>query len=452
MKIKFLLVSLFFSSLFLNAEEEIFVELPTEESLKPLYFSDIKAGQSSIKPEYLKVLNEILTFDFENNGTMRLLTQTADKEALLQNSSNHEAYNPYKWKRYGAAYVISGEIVGTSLNLKALMVKKQRLKEIKNIPLSGKLCDDRRTIHQLADKIHKLFFGSPGIATSKILYALQSIDQKNVDGESTSEIWMCDYDGGNAHQVTEEKNYCITPAFFPKKNALYDNQFLYINYKFGQPKIFISSLGGGLGKPFLELRGNQLLPTISRNGKMLAFISDASGRADLFIQHLHPQKGMVGKPIQAYSFPRCVQASPTLSPKGKKVAFVSDKGGTPRIYLIDTASLENGKRPEAILLTKKYRENTCPNWSPDGKKLAYSAKVQGVRQIFIYDFEKNEELQLTRSPVHKENPSWAPNSLHLVFNTVSSHNAELYLMNIHQCQANKITSGQGKKHYPAWEY
>ena len=108
------------------------------------------------------------------------------------------------------------------------------------------------------------------------------------------------------------------------------------------------------------------------------------------------------------------------------------------------------KRPHAVMITKKNRENSCPSWSPDGTKLAYSAKTNGIRQIWIYDFEKNEEWQLTSGPGNKENPFWAPNSNHIVFNSTQDCNSEIYVVNLNQPQAIKISRGLGKKHYPTW--
>ncbi|MDN3507966.1 MAG: translocation protein TolB, partial [Simkaniaceae bacterium] len=179
----------------------------------------------------------------------------------------------------------------------------------------------------------------------------------------------------------------------------------------------------------------------------------AGGRADLFIQNIDTFHGIQAKPIQVYSFPSSVQASPTFSPDSRKIAFVSDKEGTPRIYLIDTPlGIVGSKRPDTVCLTTKHRENTCPSWSPDGRKLAYSAKVDGIRQIWIYDFDKNEEMPLTTGPLHKENPSWASNSFHLIYNTCDNDESELYVVNLNGKTPRRITNGLGKKHYPSWEH
>jgi TolB protein len=76
--------------------------------------------------------------------------------------------------------------------------------------------------------------------------------------------------------------------------------------------------------------------------------------------------------------------------------------------------------------------------------------TEGVRQIWVYDFENKEEKQLTFGKFHKENPCWAPSSLHIVFNTADTDSSDIYLINLIDKVPIKITSGPGKKHYPAW--
>jgi TolB protein len=315
------------------------------------------------------------------------------------------------------------------------------------VALTGALGQDRQKLHKLSDAIHKALFQEEGVAYSRILYSYQN---KAAAGEESwsSEIIECDWDGENPKTITREKSYCVTPVLIPKGEGLTQDLFLYVSYKTGQPKIFIASLGEGKGKKVVDIRGNQILPAISKKRDKLAFVCDASGRTDLFIQSIQPEIGRTGTPKQLFSYPRSTQASPTFSPDGSKVAFVSDKDGAARIYSI--SSEVSNKRPTAHLITKKSRESSCPSWSPDGTKLAYSAKTEGIRQIWIYDFVAEEERQLTSGPGNKENPCWAGNSLHLVFNSSDNNSSDLYVVNLNQPDAVKITKGQGKKHYPTW--
>lgn len=428
--------------------EEIVIRLNVAEPLVPMYLGSFHQSLGQFTKEYIASLYKVLSFDIENCGRIQIVGTHKQKEALLTNPNFKEAFADSSWKADKISYVIQTTIEKDSCSVMIYSVDFANIKHLKNISLTGNLSSDRKQMHKIADAIHSALFNKEGIASTQLLYTLQTLSQ---DKQYHSEIWQCDYDGGNVKQLTKGGHYCITPVFYPLKKGK-EPQFLYVSYEKGPSKIFISSMENAHPEPFISLRGNQLLPTISRDRSKIAFICDASGRADLFVQPIHPERGLLGKPVQAYTFPSAVQASPTFSPDGKKIAFVSDKEGTPRIYVINTPHYSLGRDlPEALCITKKNKENTSPNWSPDGKKLAYSAKTDGIRQIWIYDFETNEERQLTTGKSHKENPCWAPNSLHIVFNTADPNSSELYLVNLNEAKTIKITDGPGKKHYPAWQ-
>lgn len=417
-------ILLLFLVLRLFGEEEIRVYLNTTSREEPIYIAKMQCQDGSLSDGYLQEMRKVLEFDFNHNSYNKVLGITEEREKNLQ-----------------------GTVIKTEVKQKNLSCTLQStsLKHFPSIALSGKLSEDRRKLHQLCDAICKELHGHAGIASTRILYAVkQKYKEKWV-----SEIWICDYDGGNASQVTREGSYSATPVFIPPHANFATDRFLYVSYKSGQPKIFIASLKEGVGRRILDLRGNQLLPAISQQRDKIAFICDANHTtADLFLQEFHPEKGAVGKPVQLFSYPRSTQGSPTFSPDGKQIAFVSDKDGAPRIYLIPATFA--AKRATPVLLTKKNSENSCPAWSPDGKKLAYSAKTKGTRQIWIFDFETGDEWQLTDGVTNKENPSWAQDGRHLVFNSTDGHTSELYIVDLNQPEAVKISQGAGVKHYPTW--
>ena len=431
----------------LETPQEIRVQLTTKSSLSPIYTSYIVASDDTLQSSYLKELERILEYDFQYNGKTQVVAHSQEKERMLVSKDTAVAFNIPKWKASGIPYVVQLSVKNKKVTASICNVVTGSVKVFSDTVLSGRLQEDRRQVHKLADAIYCALFQENGISSSRILYSYQN---KAFDDSSknVAEIWECDWDGSNSSQVTHENTYCISPVLIPKGGAFHQDMFLYVSYKSGQPKIFISSFKGSIGQKAVDLRGNQLLPAISQNRDMMAFICDASGRADLFVQPIQPENGRMGTPVQLFSFPRSTQASPTFSSDGSKIAFASDKDGSTRIYIIPTRRGEKRAIPQ--LITKKNRENSCPSWSPDGTKLAYSAKTEGIRQIWIYDFISGEEYQLTSGSGNKENPCWAANNLHLVFNSTDSHMSDLYLVNLNQTDAIKITNGPGKKHYPSW--
>lgn len=426
-----------------QANEEIKIHLSTITDLDSIYIGHFKNPGMTFSSDYVKQLENILSFDFNHNSSTKVIQTDPIKEALLSQIESKEIYTFEKCKSWNIPYIIKGEILDKNLFLTLVSPQQGKMKTFTKISLSGQLSKDRKQIHRLADAIYESIYGKPGIAATQILYCMK---QKQ-DNEWISEIWCCDWDGANAKQITFENSYCVTPVCL-SNHQKEDPRFLYVSYKKGQPKIYLGSSQKRLGKKLIQLRGNQLLPAISFQKDKIAFICDIAGQADLFLQEFYPDEEKITKPMQIFSYPGSTQASPTFNPDGSKIAFVSDKGGSPRIYVIP--SNFNTKRPDPVLLTKKNTENTCPAWSPDGKKLAYSAKTKGIRQIWIYDFDTNEEYQLTEGTGNKENPSWAPNSTHLVFNVTQGSQTEIDVVNLHQTSILKISQGPGIKHYPTW--
>lgn len=431
-----------------QSPQEIRIQLTTASSLSPIYISKCHASDGSVSSSYVTELDKILTHDFNYNGKTKVLAKNEQREKAISSADAKVAFNPQEWKSQGIPYVIKVSIKQSKLQASVANIMTGSLKVFPEIQLSGSISSDRRQIHRLADSIHKALFNTDGIANTRILFSYQNKHPSSETSIGISEIWECDWDGANTHPITKDNNYCVTPVLIPKSSSFTKDMFLYVSYKSGQPKIFIATLEEGIGRKVVDIRGNQLLPAISPQRDKIAFVCDASGRTDLFVQPLRADIGLTGTPVQLFSYPRSTQASPTFSPDGSKVAFVSDKDGTARIYIIP--SQRSDKRATPQLLTKKNRENSCPSWSPDGTKLAYSAKTDGIRQIWIYDFASEEETQLTSGPGNKENPCWATNSLHLVFNSTDSQSSDLYLVNLNQPEAVKITNGPGKKHYPTW--
>lgn len=429
---------------------EIFVELSTEKQLLPTHVAQWKVEQSLLSTQYLQKLRDILQFDIGNNGSNVVVGGTREMEQLLANEPLSGPYNGAEWRKHGLLYLIRVEVEGHALRAAVYSVANRQLKRFEGITLTGALERDRQEIHCLADRIHRELFGIEGIAATRFLYTIRT--EGSTPSDAISEVWVADYDGGNRQQVTHEGSYCVTPTFLPPGTGFASGSFFYVSYRMGMPKVFVASLRDGAGRRFSSLRGNQLMPAISAQRDQVAFISDAGGNPDLFLQKFSPDVGALGKPRQIFSAPRGAQASPTFSPDGDRIAFVSNKDGSPRIYVMSIPPAgASSTELNPTLISRRNHGNTSPAWSPDGTKLAYSALVQGTRQICIYDFESGEESQLTTGPGHKENPTWAPNSLHLLYNTEDRLGSEIFMINLNQRTPVCIISGSGEARFPSWE-
>src|ERR1700739_245651 len=143
--------------------------------------------------------------------------------------------------------------------------------------------------------------------------------------------------------------------------------------------------------------------TWSPDGKTVAFISNLSGRNNLWTVAAEG-----GWPMQlTVSDQR--QASPSWSPDGKWIAYMSDYDGDEQwdIFLVSP------KTGQVVNLTKTREiSEESPTWSPDGRYLAYMVKpkTSSVFDIAVYDMLMREVKHLTTGTAKdrmKFSPIWS---------------------------------------------
>jgi dipeptidyl aminopeptidase/acylaminoacyl peptidase len=151
--------------------------------------------------------------------------------------------------------------------------------------------------------------------------------------------------------------------------------------------------------------------TWSPDGKSIAFISNMSGRNNLW---LVPAEG--GWPMQlTVSDQR--QTAPAWSPDGKWIAYQSDYDGD-ELWDIFIVSPKTG-RVVNLTSTREIAE-TDPTWSPDGRYLAYlvKPKTSAAPEIDVYDMVMREVKHVTSgTPQDKRNmnPIWSKDGKHIVY-------------------------------------
>ncbi len=188
-------------------------------------------------------------------------------------------------------------------------------------------------------------------------------------------------------------------------------------------------------------------PTWSPDGKSIAFVSNMSGRNNIW---LVPAEG--GWPVQlTVSDQR--QTAPAWSPDGKWIAYQSDYDGDEQwdIFLV---SPKTGKVVN-LTQTREIAEQS-PTWSPDGRYLAYEvkSKTSAAYEIDVYDMVMRELKHITTgTPQDKGNygPIWSKDGKSIVYTQEQAKGTDsnIYIADVASGQSTLLTPHGGEQRFSA---
>lgn len=186
-----------------------------------------------------------------------------------------------------------------------------------------------------------------------------------------------------------------------------------------RPELESRTLPEDVGQPiFAEKDGFNLAPSVSPDGKYVAFLS----RRDLFTIDLYLADARTGKILKKlvsstsdrhFDALRFIDAAGAWSPSGKMFAFPVFKDGDNAIAIVDVDSRD----VEQTITRKEVDAISNLAWSPGGDRIAFSGISGGVGDLFIYNLRTKETERLTHDRYAELHPAWAPDGRTLAFAT-----------------------------------
>jgi len=188
-------------------------------------------------------------------------------------------------------------------------------------------------------------------------------------------------------------------------------------------------------------------PTWSPDGKSIAFISNMSGRNNIWMVSADG-----GWPTQlTVSDQR--QSSVAWSPDGKWIAYQSDYDGDEQ-WDIFIVSPKTGKVVN-LTGTREIAEMD-PTWSPDGRYLAYlvKPKTSAAYEIDIYDMVMREVKHVTtNTPQDKRNsnPIWSKDGKYIVYTQEQAKGTDsnIFIADVATGKSSLLTPHEGEQLYLA---
>lgn len=267
--------------------------------------------------------------------------------------------------------------------------------------------DAHRLAHKAADAIVLAITGKPGISSTRIAMVGNRTGKK--------EIYICDADGENLRQLTNEKSLCLTPRWSPDANSL-----LFVSYRSGFPDVILANLTTRSMRRLANYPGLNAGGAMSPDSREVALVLSKDGNPDIYIKDLSS-----GRLTRLTATKSAAEASPSWSPDGRRLVFVSDAAGvgSPQLYMLDRA----GGQPQRI--TGQGSENVDPDWGQNNF-IVYSSRRGGRYQLCVLNPDTLEARQITGGNMDYEEPSWAPDGRHVVCTVTQSNQTRIFIIDI----------------------
>jgi len=197
------------------------------------------------------------------------------------------------------------------------------------------------------------------------------------------EIYSISLNGGEATRLTNNIGSLYGPELSPN----------------GERVIFANQ-GNGLwlmrpdGKnPHALTDRDDIDPTWSPDGAMIAFASSRAGDRQLFVMNAD------GTNIRQVTNLDAMGGRSSFSPDGLRLAFYRGPAGDHNIYVINTDGT-------GLVQLTDGGDNLGPSWSPDGNWIAFTSFRDGNNEIYSIHPDGTGLTRLTNSPISDWQPRW----------------------------------------------
>lgn len=292
----------------------------------------------------------------------------------------------------------------------------------------------RRVAHLINDEAVLFITGVRGVASTDIAF----VSDRSVVAPQ-KEIFIMDADGARQRRITFDASIALSPSFSPQADRI-----VYQTYRMrnGVPNtaLFMILKGGGAPRGLVTCRGTNLGPSFSPDGTLLVLASSCD-TDNLEIHTVRPD----GSGLTRITRNPGADVSPSWSPNGRQIVFVSDRSGRPELYVMDSSGL-NTRR-----LDTSGGQKDDPVWQPvRGDLVAYTASTGGGNfDIFVYDFESGRSYRLTSGSGRKESPTWSADGRQIAFEWARGDSVQIWAMGLDGSRQRMLT-GTGNNLTPSW--
>lgn len=208
---------------------------------------------------------------------------------------------------------------------------------------------------------------------------------------SLSDLWKMPATGGTPQRLTHVKSDIRGWDWLPDGSGLV---FSYIGNDIG---MFRYDMDSG-AVTHLKMDGFAVFPDVARNSPMLAFTVDQSTSG---IFRLTLPSAADGKVVKERVFPSSrSDMLPSISPDGRTLAFISDRGSRLELWVGELGKPESARPVQGIMPIPRH----VPVWSEDGSRMLVVAKQDDQQSLYEVEVESGRIHLL---PVPAPSPIYA---------------------------------------------
>ena len=442
------------SSVHAQSQEGIYITVDQAKvkkslmALPPFQYQGSPTARSGYKRVGKTLYNTIFN-DLDISSYFRFIKQ----EAFLENTKE-TSLKPYpgdpkgfkfeNWRKISTEFLIRGgyRISGDKLTFEVFVYHVPQAKLVLGKTYEAPKKEARNVAHSFANDLIKRLTGKEGMFLSQIVVASDRA------GGKWREIFVMDWDGHNATQITKHKNTAISPAFSPDGKMVAYTAYVYHKArKATNPSMFIYELYTGKRYLVSGRKGVNSGAAFAPDNQHLYLTLSQGGSPDIF---RITKEGKNLKRITKGPF-GAMNVEPAISPDGRKIAFSSDRsGGKPMLYIMNA----DGSNIKRVTFAGRY--NSSPAWSPDGKKIAFAGWDKGHYDIFVMNPDGTGLKRLTSAVkangkyANNEEPTFSPDGRHVMFTSDRTGKKQLYIVNVDGTNERRITVDRHNYYKPKW--
>lgn len=356
-----------------------------------------------------------------------------------------------KWKESGISYFVASQVSSSGPGIEAQFKAWSVLtgQEIFSKTFKIEKRNIRPMAHEIADGIYRSVTGKPSVFNSKITF----ISDRGTFGKDTvKELYLMDFDGNRVEKLTDFNSVVLSPAVSPDNSKIMFS-VIASHKKFFRNKVKITK---NIDLKIYDLK-NKTISTVtekpginsgaifSASGDLIYMTQSFRGNADIYEMNI--SSGKTRNVTSHYAD----DVDPSITRDGSMMAFLSNRPGKAHIYTMDPNQPDKGVK--RISFVGQF--NATPRFSPDGKEIVFSSWVDSGFDLYRIASDGNHLSRLTKDFGSNDEPVYSPDGEFIVFTSkrvISRNKAvqEIYIMNRDGEILGQLTQNFGRCYSPQW--